>query len=367
MPIFCFYLLKRKRPDYYEVIFRTDKHFALEERLITFWEYRDYEDPYGLMRKLKEDLEDKLASIDLSKAYKFQPSNLLKFLSLLFVFLLILNLLYSFPRDTFKGINLVEDKKTENLEKKAKLAFQDKNKLLEEDLINKNLTKEPLSQEEIDREKIKDLERPKSLEEFLSQYNLDKSTLKKEEPKSSSNLEKKEKENSSQENNESRKTSPDVALNNNPTQGAGMNQTLSSQEKKTPQGGESERELSKDLGENLTKAPIERGFQSPVLGDGDYRKKDTSGSLPGTEERETKLGDKETERKVFSGEKIYIPPSLSEEEGKNYLFQAPTLEGRRKLTGSSLSLSPIYEKEKPVASRILPLEFQEILKIYFSQ
>lgn len=352
------------------MILKADKHFALEERLITFWEYKDYEDSYGLMRKLKKDLEDKLSSIDLSKSYKFRPSNLLKVLSLLFIFLFILNFIYSFPKDISKMVKLVEEKRQENLQQTSKLLLQEKNKIIDKELLNKSLPKEVLSQEEYNKEKIEDLQKPKSLEEFLSQYNFNKNDLKQEIPKLASDLTQKEKENTSNKNNESQQKGSETAINNNITGGAGINQPFLSQSNKGGFQKENiESSLNENKGENISQNLSERMIQNPVLGDSNYSAKDrtNSGSLPGTEERETKLGDKETERKVFAGEKIYVPPAISEEEGRNYLFQAPTLEGRRRLTGGPLRLSPIYEKEKPVASRILPLEFQEILKIYFSQ
>lgn len=370
LPIFYLYILKKKKPDYYSLILEADKHFNLEERLITFWEYRDYEDSYGLMRKLKKDLEDRLSSIDLTKSYKFRPSNILKLLSLLFLFLLILNLIYSFPKDISKIVELVEDKRQENLRQTSKLLSQEKNKLIDEELLNKNIPKEALSQDEYDKEKIKDLEKPKSLEEFLSQYNFSKNDLKKEMSETNSDLTQKEKEAKSEKSKESQQRGSETAINNNLTGGAGVNQPFSSQSKRgNLQEERGENELRKDIEGSPSQSISEKMVQSPVLGDSDYSAKDRtkSGSLPGTEERETKLGDKETERKVFSGEKVYVPPTISEEEGKNYLFQAPTLEGRRKLKGENLNFSPIYEREKPVASRILPLEFQEILKIYFSQ
>lgn len=370
LPIFYLYLLKRKKPDYYNLILNADRYFDLEERLITFWEYKDYEDSYGLMRKLKKDLEDKLSSIDLTKSYKFKPSNLFKLLSLFFIFLLILNFIYSFPKDIYKVVKLVEEKRQENLRQTSKLLSQEKNRLIDEDLLHKNFPKEALSQEEYNKEKIEDLQKPKSLEEFLSQYNFNKNDLKQEMLKLASDSTQKEKENTSNKNNEPQQKGSETALSNNITGGAGMNQPFASQSNKGSSQKESvENNISENKGENLSQNLSERMLQTPVLGDSSYRAKDKTnlGSLPGTEERETKLGDKESERKVFAGEKIYVPPTISEEEGKNYLFQAPTLEGRRKLTGGALNLSPIYEKEKPVASRILPLEFQEILKIYFSQ
>lgn len=320
------------------------------------------------MEKLRKDLQEKLSRIDLSKAYKFKPSKLLKILLILFLFLLLLNLVYSFPKDISKVINNANKESKQEI--KSQRITNNKSKIFEDNLLSENLQKEKISQEEYNKERMEDLEKPKSLEEFLSQYNFDKNTLKNDKVKTSSEKPKEEKE-SGQNKNEERKGSKEASIDssNLPTS-AGKNQASLAQTPKSSlkeSTGEKEEDLIPENNNPPEMSLKDRMLQNPSPGEGLPENTKQTGSLPGTEERETKLGETESQRRVFSGEKIYVPPFLSEKEGKNYLFRAPTLEGRRKTSGSNVSLNPSYEKENPTASRILPKEFQEILKLYFSQ
>jgi len=362
-PIFYLYFIKKKKPNYYQIILQTDKYFSLDEELITFWEYKDYYDPYGLMERLRKRLEEKLSKIDLSKAYKFKPSPLLKILFLIFVFLLILNLITS--KDMPKSIpHILENK--ENQESKVSRIPEEK-LALNEELSKKNIPKEKISQEEFDKEKLKEMEKPKSLEEFLSQYNLDKNTLKKENNQAEKHKEERKEASSKNNNQEKGEEGKEQNISNLPFQGAGKSYAYAnpyeSKEKSTLQD---EKALKEDMKGSETPSNQEGTLPVPTESGKEVDKNAKLGNLPGTEERPDKLGQ-ETQRKVFTGEKIYVPPSQSEELGKNYLFQAPTLEGRRLSQDKSLSFNPSYAKEKAVSSRILPLEFKEILKTYFSQ
>jgi len=362
-PIFYLYFIKKKKPNYYQIILQADKHFSLDEELITFWEYKDYDDPYGLMERLRRRLEEKLSHLDLSKAYKFKPSHLLKILSLIFVFLLMLNLINS--KDMPKNIAQIWEKK-ENQERNISRIPEEK-LALNDELSKKNIPKEKISQEEYDKEKLKEMEKPKSLEEFLSQYNMDKNTLKKENKKAENQKEEKKEASNKNNNQERGEEGKEQNISNLPSQGAGKSYAYANPyESKDENVSQEEKALNEEGKGSETPSNQERTLQTPTESGKEVDKNAKSGNLPGTEERPDKLGQ-ETQRKVFTGEKIYVPPSQSEELGKNYLFQAPTLEGRRLSQDKSLSYNPSYTKEKAVSSRILPLEFQEILKTYFSQ
>ncbi|MGC8930986.1 MAG: hypothetical protein ACP5K6_05545 [Dictyoglomus sp.] len=292
----------------------------------------------------------------------------MKTLLILFLFLLFLNLVYSFPKDISKAINNAN--KENKQEVKSQRIINNKSKILEDNLSSENLKKERISQEEYNKERIEDLEKPKSLEEFLSQYNFDKNTLKNNKVKTSSEKSNEEKE-SNLNKNEEQKGSKEASIDssNLPTS-AGRNQAFLDQTSKSSlkePTGEKEEGSTLENNNPPEMSLKDRMLQNPSPGEGLPENTKQTGSLPGTEERETKLGEAKSQRRVFSGEKIYVPPSLSEKEGKNYLFQAPTLEGRRKASGSNINLNPSYEEENPTASRILPKEFQEILKLYFSQ
>jgi len=310
---FYLYIRLKKKPDHYKIIFRADRHYSLEERLITFWEYKDFNDSYGLINKLKEELEEKLSKIDLSKAYKFKPSKLLKGLLLFFVILLIFNLVYSFPKDISKVINLAHEKNKEQNQNLQKIV-NNKGKMLENDLLNEKLQKEKASEDEFYKEKIGDLQKPKSLEEFLSQYNFDKNTLKNEKIKTaSSNKTQEEKENSENKNKEEKgKENKEASIDSsNLPSLAGKNQaSLAQSPKSSGAEREGEENLPKEDSNLSQNSPQERMLQNPIPGEGLPEKTKQTGSLPGTEERETKLGETESQRKVFSGEKIYVPPSL---------------------------------------------------------
>ncbi len=358
------YLLKKKKPEDLEVIIKADRHFSLEERLITFWEYKEHQDPYGLIERLKEDLEERIRYIDLRKAYSFRPSRLLKTLAFLTLILLALNLIVSPPKNLVSALSPEGNEKAYNEQKNSLL--EKKAHLSDNVLEGEGVKKQQVSQEDFNKEKVESFETPKSLEEFLSQWDFDKNNAKSNESqKESQKTEEKKEESTAQK--EGNEKSSIGSSNNMPSLGSVASGISPSMEEGSSSQGEKEEGQTAGTENMPAQSQQERMIQAPIPGGKVADKKDASSSLPGTEERNTKLGEKESERKVFSGENVSVPSPQEEEKGKNYLFQAPTLTGERKTVGDSVSVSPQYQEENPVASRILPQEFQDILKIYFSQ
>ncbi|HOJ92617.1 MAG TPA: hypothetical protein PKW23_03000, partial [Dictyoglomaceae bacterium] len=197
LPIFMLYLLKKKKPEDLEVIIKADRHFSLEERLITFWEYKEHQDPYGLIERLKEDLEERIRYIDLRKAYSFKPSKLLKTMAFLTLILLALSLIISPPKNLISAFNPTENKRAYNEQKNSLL--EKKAHLSDNILEGEGVKKQQVSQEDFNKEKVESFETPKSLEEFLSQWDFDKNNTKfKESQKENQKVEDKKEESTAQ-------------------------------------------------------------------------------------------------------------------------------------------------------------------------
>ncbi|MEN2984055.1 MAG: hypothetical protein ABDH25_03410 [Dictyoglomaceae bacterium] len=349
--ILSYFLYKylRKRPNFEKVILNSDIYFNLEERLITFWEYREYNEPYGLIERLVSDIENRLSTKSLKSSYKWKPSKFLLILTILMIILIILNLMNfynSIPK------NMVTTEK-ENIPSKIQ--------------VSKNIQGEKLTEEEREKEKsVAEKREDKILEKLLSEWNFEEEKVIEEFlQKRTTSSEK----NTSFETEEENKRQEGVVQSYANQKSTFLSETTNKEfnfDKDISQ--ENLGMENKETGEGLTK---EEGIKDLNI-DSSYNKSESKqesrGSLPGIEERKEKLGSKPTPRLNVEAEKIYVPSQgMDESKKKIYLFEAPSLKEDKNKSITPINPSVTNRGEYATYPRIIPQDLQEIIKSYFSE
>jgi hypothetical protein len=365
-PIYLFYILFWKKPDFQKVLLESDKKLNLDERLITIWEYRNYNDPYGLMDKISRDLEEKIKGRSIKDYYHWKPSRLLKLLCVLLIFLIILNFARSISpaKNNFiveKNEKKEEIKESNPIEQKIKRELQ----------ISKNLKGEKLTEEKRKQEKSAlEKEKDKNLEKILSEWNF-------EEEKIMEEMKKKFSSSSNDKNKKSifptEKTPP--SLGNTPSEGEisqnkdgeGNKDKIEQKNNLDTQEGNKGEEIG-NSGENSKSNRIGDLRNLDIPTEKPKGNEDAQGSLPGTAEREQKLGKKPTPRLNTNPERVIVPsPGIDESKKRVYLIEAPSLKEEKEKSIMSLSSSFQYRAEESTSPRVIPWDLQEIIKSYFSQ
>ncbi|MCS7201879.1 MAG: hypothetical protein NZ841_03790 [Dictyoglomus sp.] len=342
--ILSYFLYKylRKRPNFEKVILNSDIYFNLEERLITFWEYREYNEPYGLIERLVSDIENRLSSKSLRNSYKWKPSKFLLILTILMIILIILNLMNfynSIPK------NIVNTEK-EDIPSKIQ--------------VSKNIQGEKLTEEEREKEKsVAEKREDKILEKLLSEWNFEEEKvieefLQKRITSSEKNISSETKEENKKQEGVVQSYANQKSAFLNETTNKEFQENLGMENKETGEGLIKEEGI-KDLNINSSYNKSEKNQES-------------RGSLPGIEERKEKLGSKPTPRLNVETEKIYVPSQgMDESKKKIYLFEAPSLKEDKNKSITPINPSVTNRGEYATYPRIIPQDLQEIIKSYFSE
>lgn len=355
----------RKSPNFEKIILNSDRHFNLEERLITFWEYREYNEPYGLMEKLILELENKLSNRSLKSSYKWKPSKFLIIITILMVMLIVLNILSSYT--PIQKTQTIYEK--ENIEQELSLKLQENPSSKIQ--ISKNIPGEKISEEKRDKEKsIAEKEKDKILEKLLSEWDFEEEKLMEEflQKKTTSSSNEK---NTSLKNQEEKDILQQEGISKNyMDQKSAFSRENVNKEFKSDEGisqgnlgiesQESREGLTKD--EGIKDLNIDSSYNKPE------KDLEAKGSLPGIEERKEKLGSKPTPRLNVEAEKVYVPSQgMDESKKKIYLFEAPSLKEEKNKVITTLNPSIISKNEYPTYPRVIPQDLQEIIKSYFSE
>ncbi|PMQ02121.1 MAG: hypothetical protein CBR30_00220 [Dictyoglomus sp. NZ13-RE01] len=372
IPITLFlYLHLYKKPDFERIIYNSDKYFSLEERLITLWEYKDFNDPYGFKEKLVKETEDKISNKSLKESYPFKLSKFSKLLIVITILMLILNsikLLNPPKKDT----NLAFEDKKVTEEKKPNLLLDRKEKPSLK--ISKNIKGEKITEEKREEE-ISKLENNKNkelknIEKLLSEWDFEEKKLMEE---LSKNKKEEGKNSGKNEGQNSRGDNQSLSQSLVPNLQGGSNlRNYSSTEQGEQKKGNSKGEGIQEGENSISEFPKEykKGERLEFNASPNTSQKDmkNSGSLPGTAEREQKLGNNPSPRLNVNPEQVQVPSyGMDDSKKKVYLFSAPSLKENKERIESSLSFEASYRYESAVGTRIIPQDYQEIIKSYFSQ
>ncbi len=360
---YLMYKYLRKRPNFEKVLLNADKFFNLEESLITLWEYKEYNEPYGIMKKLIYELENKLSNKSLKTSYRWKPSKLLSILTLIMIVLIILNILNSYSSIQKHKTILKE----ENIEQESSLKL--KENLSSKIQISKNIQGEKITEEKREKEKTSvEKEKDKVLEKLLSEWDfeeeklieelLQKKTTSSDEKNSPSKIQ--EEKNIQQEGfSQNYMDQKNAFLRENPNKEFKSDKNIS-QGNFGMESGELGKGIERD--ETIKDLNIDSSYNKSE------KDKEAKGSLPGIEERKEKLGSKPTPRLNVEAEKVYVPSQgIDESKKKVYLFEAPSIKEEKEKVITPINSPVISKSESPTYPRLIPQDLQEIIKSYFSE